>query len=85
MNFKQSRNDHGTGRLSCVDHAPIGKCNAAEARIHGAIQAKIGETLRSQYELAQPLPDGLYQLVMELDRRTCERNRSAQKRNDAQP
>jgi hypothetical protein len=56
-----------------------------EARIHGAIQAKIGETLRSQYELAQPLPDGLYQLVMELDRRTCERNRSAQKRNDAQP
>ncbi len=31
---------------------------------------ELGEAIRSQYDLAQPLPDGLYQLVMELDRRS---------------
>jgi hypothetical protein len=36
------------------------------------MQAKLGEAIRSQYELARPLPDRLYMLVKELERRADE-------------
>jgi hypothetical protein len=52
------------------------KRSASDNAILEHVQKKLGEAIRSQYELAQPLPDGLYQLVMELDRRSRERNRS---------
>jgi hypothetical protein len=42
--------------------------SAAEERIRRAIQAKLGEAIRSLYELARPLPDRLYALVKELER-----------------
>jgi hypothetical protein len=45
------------------------------------VRKKLGEAIRSQYDLARPLPDGLYQLVMELDRRSAERNRRPQRRS----
>jgi hypothetical protein len=37
--------------------------------IQRAVQVKLGEALRSQYELARPLSDQLYALVKELERR----------------
>src|SRR4051794_2320813 len=46
------------------------KRSASEVAIIEHVQQKLGEAIRSQYELAQPLPDGLYRLVMELDRRS---------------
>jgi hypothetical protein len=56
------------------------KRSASEDAIIEHVQKKLGEAIRSQYELAQPLPDGLYQLVMELDRRSTERNRRPPKK-----
>jgi hypothetical protein len=40
-----------------------------EEQTHRAIQAKLGEAIRSLYELARPLPDRLYALVRELEQR----------------
>jgi hypothetical protein len=52
------------------------KRSASEDAIIQHVQKKLSEAIRSQYELAQPLlPDGLYRLVMELDRRSSERHR----------
>jgi hypothetical protein len=34
-----------------------------------AIRAKLGEAIRSQYELARPLPERLFLLLKELERR----------------
>lgn len=34
---------------------------------HRAIQTSIGSALRAQYDLAQPLPDRLSQLMQQLD------------------
>jgi hypothetical protein len=34
-----------------------------------AIRAKLGEAIRSQYELARPLPERLFSLLKELERR----------------
>jgi hypothetical protein len=45
------------------------KRSIAEERIRRAIQAKLGEAIRSLHELAWPLPDRLYTLVKELERR----------------
>jgi hypothetical protein len=45
------------------------KRSTAEERIRRAIQAKLGEAVRSLYELAWPLPDRLYALVKELEQR----------------
>ena len=56
--------------------------NAGDNAIIEHVQKKLGEAIRSQYDLARPLPDGLYQLVMELDRRSRERNRSPPRRPD---
>jgi hypothetical protein len=40
--------------------------------IQRAVQVKLGEALRSQYELAQPLSDQLYALLKELERRAAD-------------
>ena len=47
------------------------KCSTAEERIRRAVQAKLGEAIRSSYELARPLPDRLYALAKELERATA--------------
>jgi hypothetical protein len=36
---------------------------------HRAIQTHIGRALRARYDLSQPMPDKLAQLVMQIDRR----------------
>jgi hypothetical protein len=36
---------------------------------HPHVRNKLGEAIRSQYELAGPLPDRLYRLVKEFERR----------------
>jgi hypothetical protein len=61
------------------------KRSASEDAIIEHVQKKLGEAFRSQYDLAQPLPDGLYQLVMELDRRSMERNRRPPKKTGQKP
>ena len=48
--------------------------SAAEEAVLRTVRAKLGEAIRSQYELAQPLPDRLYALVAELRRRGDELN-----------
>jgi hypothetical protein len=47
---------------------------AAEEAVFRTVRAKLGEAIRSQYELAQPLPDRLYDLMAELRRRDDELN-----------
>ena len=39
---------------------------------YSAVQVKLGEALRSQYELARPLSDQLDALLKELERRTSD-------------
>jgi hypothetical protein len=51
------------------------KRSVSEDAIIEHVQKKLGEAIRFQYDLARPLPDGLYRLIMELDRRSVERNR----------
>jgi hypothetical protein len=46
--------------------------SAAEEAVFRTVRAKLGEAIRSQYELAQPLPDRLDALVAELRRRDDE-------------
>ena len=46
---------------------------ASDDAAYDAVQAKLGEAIRSQFELARPLPDRLYMLVKELERRADER------------
>jgi hypothetical protein len=48
--------------------------SAAEEAVFRTVRAKLGEAIRSQYELAQPLPDRLFALVSELRRRGDELN-----------
>ena len=36
---------------------------------HPHVRNKLGEAIKSQYELAGPLPDRLYRLVKEFERR----------------
>jgi hypothetical protein len=40
--------------------------SALEATAFRAVRAKLGEGIRSRYDLAQPLPERLHQLVKEL-------------------
>jgi hypothetical protein len=61
------------------------KRSASEDAIIEHVQKKLAEAIRSQYDLAQPLPDGLYQLVMELDRRSMERNRRPPTKTEQEP
>ena len=61
------------------------KRSASEDAIIEHVQRKLGDAIRSQYDLAQPLPDGLYQLVMELDRRSVERSRQLPKKTGQKP
>jgi hypothetical protein len=52
---------------------------ASDDAIIEHVRKKLGEAIRSQYDLAQPLPDGLYQLIMELDRRSREKSKPRKK------
>jgi hypothetical protein len=61
------------------------KRSDSEDAIIEHVQRKLGDAIRSQYDLAQPLPDGLYQLVMELDRRSVERSRQLPKKTGQKP
>ena len=61
------------------------KRTASEDAIIEHVQKKLGEAIRSQYDLGQPLPDGLYQLIMELDRRSIERNRRSPTKTEQKP
>ena len=61
------------------------KRSDSEDAIIEHVQRKLGDAIRSQYDLAQPLLDGLYQLVMELDRRSVERSRQLPKKTGQKP
>jgi hypothetical protein len=61
------------------------KRSASEEAVIEHVQKKLGEAFRSQYELARPLPDGLYQLVIELEQRSMERNRRPPKKTRQKP
>ena len=45
---------------------------ASDDAAYDAMRAKLGEAIRCQYDLARPLPDRLYLLVRELERRADE-------------
>jgi len=50
------------------------KGSAADEAARRAIHKKIGEAIRSQYELAQPLSRRLYELLMELRQQEADRD-----------
>jgi hypothetical protein len=56
----------------------------AEEAIRAA-QRKLGEALRSQYELSLPLPEQLYELVAELRRRGDELDTQKQRNSVNEP
>ena len=59
--------------------------SAAEEAVFRAVRGKLGEAIRSQYELSQPLPDRLYVLVTELHRRSEELDKKKSSGNKLHP
>jgi hypothetical protein len=43
--------------------------NLRDGRFDGAIRTKLGEALRQHYDLMEPMPQGILELVRELDTR----------------
>jgi hypothetical protein len=49
-----------------------GGASKAGANFDTQVRRKLGEAIRSRYELAGPLPDRLYGLVQEVERRIAQ-------------
>jgi hypothetical protein len=64
-NLEDTRNNSKAARLTSMETGRIYYDDAA----YRAIRAKLGEAIRSQYELARPLPERLFVLLKELERR----------------
>ena len=49
-----------------------GKASQEATNFDTQVRGKLGEVIRSQYELAGPLPDRLYRLLQEAERRVSQ-------------
>jgi hypothetical protein len=61
------RNDEARAGLPSWSRHMDRKRSASEEAVLKLTQKKLGEAIRSQYDLARPLPEKLYALVMQLD------------------